>query len=583
MKTNVINQNIQIRYLLISFLFVFIAFSSCNEEEFLEEEPKDFYSPEIAYKTPDDFDAAVLGIHDQVRGEFYQSSGGSSFRMLSWGLTDLAYPHKERGPDYEVESMLLPTSGYINGTWQKCYRIIYDANVIIERVDAEYSELTEDQKNKFKAEASFFRAFAHRVLAHMYGDVPIVLEETKKPKRDYTREPRKKVYEQCVEDLEFARDHLPGIDEVEDVTRLSDLAASHLLTELYITLGRWQDAIDEATAVIDHPATGLMTERFGDKVENPELLGFNDNPDFDGDVYWDLFFKGNQDRSIGNTESIWIMPFAYNVPGGGGGGPGVRCQVPRLWQLKVKNEDGSESTIIPHPNENYGGRGGGFSRCSPYFEEQLWEKSGESDIRNAPHNIIRDWQVNNPNSDHDGKWLIKDDLPYPYETFTDTLRDFYPLVAKATTFGNFPSELLIDDQTVPGSIGHSGPCKRDWKDHYAIRLAETYLLRAEAYLGAGNAGAAADDINVVRRRSQAPEISAGDVTIDYILDERMRELHFETHYLLHTNRLGKTVERIREHFPLLARTIRDHHDLWPIPYDDREKNIEGELEQNPGY
>jgi hypothetical protein len=582
MKTHIINRYIPVKYILIGLLSVFIVFSSCDEEEFLEETPKDFYSPEIAYVTYGDFDAAVLNIHDRIRSEFY-TADNTGFRALSWGLTDLAYPHKQFGPQYDVESMLLPTTGFIYGVWQECYHIIYDANVIMERADSEKSKLTESQKKKIKAEAAFFRAFGHRVLAHMYGDVPIVLEETKKPTRDYTRAPREEVYEQCVADLEYAVENLPGIGEVEDASRISDLAASHLLTELFIALERWQDAIDAATAVIEHSATSLMTERFGNKVENPLLLGFNDDPNFDGDVYWDLFYKGNQARSIGNTETIWLMPFAYNVPGGGGGGPGVRCQVPRLWQLKVKNEDGSEVQIIPHPNENYGGRGGGFSRCSPYFEEELWEKSGESDIRNAPHNIIRDWQVRNPASDHNGKWLIKDDLPYPYENFTDTMRDFYPLVAKGTTMGNFPNELLIDDQTVAGSIGHSGPCKRDWKDHYAIRLAETYLLRAEAYLGAGNAGAAAEDINVVRRRVQAPEITAGDVTIDFILDERMRELHFESHYLLHTNRLGKTVERIREHFPQLAKTIRDHHILWPIPYDDIEKNLEAELEQNPGY
>jgi len=212
--------------------------------------------------------------------------------------------------------------------------------------------------------------------------------------------------------LEFAVDNLPEITEISDVSRLSNLAASHLLSELYITVERWDDAIAAASAVIDHPATALMTERFGNKVENPEDLGFNKDPDFDGDVYWDLFFLGNQSRSVGNTEAILVMPFVYNIPGGGDGGPGVRCQVPRLWQLKAKNNDGSSVKIIPHPNENYGGRGGGFNRPSPYFERELWTKSGPGDIRNAPHNIIRDWIVKNPDSDHVGKWLFKDNIPF---------------------------------------------------------------------------------------------------------------------------------------------------------------------------
>jgi len=151
------------------------------------------------------------------------------------------------------------------------------------------------------------------------------------------------------------------------------------------------------------------------------------------------------------------------------------------------------------------------------------------------------------------------------------------------TFGSFPDELLIEDQSVPGSIGHSGPCKRNWKDHYAIRLAETYLLRAEAYLGKGKAGMAAADINVIRSRAQAEPVSPDEVDIDYILDERMRELHFETLRLCTLNRLGKTVERVRAHFPKLAETYEDYHNLWPIPYGEIEKNVEAELEQNPGY
>src|SRR5690606_20668337 len=213
--------------------------------------------------------------------------------------------------------------------------------VIMGRAEAESSELTLEERNKIMAEAAFFRGYAHKILANLYGGVPIVLESTKEPKRDYVRASRQEVYEQCAADLEFAVANLPDVDEVE-VSRLNKLAASHVLSEIYISLERWDDAIQAASAVIDHPSTALMTQRFGNKIQNPELLGFNDDPDFDGDVYWDLFFLGNQDRSVGNTETIWLMPFAYNVPGGGSGGYGVRSQMPRLWQLKVKNNDGSE-------------------------------------------------------------------------------------------------------------------------------------------------------------------------------------------------------------------------------------------------
>ena len=71
-----------------------------------------------------------------------------------------------------------------------------------------------------------------------------------------------------------------------------------------------------------------------------------------------------------------------------------------------------------------------------------------------------------------------------------------------------------------------------------IRIAETYLLRAEAYLAKGDKQKAADDINVIRDRANAPRCSAAEVDIDYILDERTRELFGEEHRCITLNRLS---------------------------------------------
>lgn len=75
-------------------------------------------------------------------------------------------------------------------------------------------------------------------------------------------------------------------------------------------------------------------------------------------------------------------------------------------------------------------------------------------------------------------------------------------------------------------------------DWYMMRVAEVYLLRAEARLAQGNAGGAAEDINVVRKRAGASEITGAVVDIDYILDERARELFGEEHRQVTLNRLS---------------------------------------------
>jgi hypothetical protein len=76
-------------------------------------------------------------------------------------------------------------------------------------------------------------------------------------------------------------------------------------------------------------------------------------------------------------------------------------------------------------------------------------------------------------------------------------------------------------------------------------MADTYLSRAEAYLGLGSTALAAADINIVRARTNAAAITAGDVDIDYILDERMREFGVEEKRILKLLRMGKFYDRLK--------------------------------------
>ncbi|MBP7732031.1 MAG: RagB/SusD family nutrient uptake outer membrane protein [Bacteroidales bacterium] len=576
MKKNMIIRVIQIRSIYLTIILSVLAiFVSCDEKDFLKEVPLDFYSPENSYVTYENFEAAVINLHNLIRENFCASSGEYDMPHLALSCTEMLLLHRSLGPNWNLAAMLLPTSTEVvfEAVWQPAYNIIYDANVIIGRADSEFSQMSESQKNRIKAEAAFFRALAFKWLANLYGGVPLVLEEVKTPKRDFVRVSREEVYEQCASDLEFAIQYLPDIDEV-DVTRITKPVAYHVLSEIYISLERWQDAVDAASKVINHPRMHLMTQRFGKRINDPV---------FGGDVYWDLFQKGNQERTIGNTESLWVIPFAFMTPGGGEGGPGVRF-IPRLWQHKVAQLNGKWELLIPLPNDYYYGRGGGMATPSWYLKKTVWDKSGYyQDMRNSQYNIVRDFKVNNPASDHNGKWVIADNLKMSLSGYLDTVANFYPVFAKLSTPGQFPKELYHENQTVPGSL--TSEATREWKNKYFYRLAETYLLRAEAYLGLNDMVKAAADINVVRARAHAPLIDPSMVDIDYILDERIRELHFEELYLFTTARLGKTVERAKKYNTYAGGpiTYENYHNLWPIPYAEIEKNIEAKLEQNPGY
>lgn len=557
-------------------LTVLFSITACNEDEFLEEVPIDFLSPANSFVNINQFNSALVTLYSNYRLNFWgQESANSAPRLMFYG-TDLVMNDKDLGespPDYKA--LLLPTSTRVKNVWVPSYQIIYDANVIIGRADAEASQLSEQEKNAVKGEAMFFRALAYRILANLYGGVPIVLEETTLPRRDFVRASRAETYQQCVEDLRFAVANLSDISEVDD-HRISKEAANHLLAEVYISLGQWEDAITAATAVINNPATALMTERFGSRMNDP---------DFGGDVYWDLFRQENQNRSSGNTEALWVLQFEHLVEGGGDG-PQLaleRHSIPRLWRANVTNSDGKNQFLVGNgPNTNYYGRGSGFQRPNPYFLYDIWSKSGPGDIRNSEHNIVRDFKINNPKSEFDGLFAIADNAAIRMNNYSDTARNFYPALAKNSTPGRHPFDLFAGNQSIPGSL--TSAARKTWRDHYSMRLAETYLLRAEAHLGKGDKAVAAEDINVVRSRSNAADVTPDAVDIDYILDERLRELYYEEFRLLTLTRLGKLVERTRKFNPVfVGHSIQDYHDLWPIPFSEIEVNVEATLEQNPGY
>lgn len=223
---------------------------SCDEEKFLETEPIDFYSPTNSYVTSADYEAAVLRIYKLVRDGFFSSDGQYDFPSAGMQATDLFHLHKNIGFNSDMSSVLFPTNDDMvyEALWKPAYQIIFDANAIIERANSEDNELTTEEKAIFTGEAKFFRGYYYKMLANLYGGVPIVLEETKSPIRDFTNASREAVYQQAASDLKDAADNLGEIDVVPD-HRLNRLAALHLLSEVYISLGQWQNAVDAASTV----------------------------------------------------------------------------------------------------------------------------------------------------------------------------------------------------------------------------------------------------------------------------------------------------------------------------------------------
>ena len=110
------------------------------------------------------------------------------------------------------------------------------------------------------------------------------------------------------------------------------------------------------------------------------------------------------------------------------------------------------------------------------------------------------------------------------------------------------------------------------------------FTRQVGALRQGDLAGAREAINEVRRRAGATELTSdSQMTVDFLLDERIRELVGEEQRRFTLLRLGKLLERTRKYNTEAGPAMKDYHVLWPIPQSIRDSNTDAEFPQNEGY
>nr|HPM32309.1 RagB/SusD family nutrient uptake outer membrane protein [Chryseolinea sp.] len=378
-------------YLLI---LLVIGSTSCGSD-FLDEKPIDFLSTANAFSNKDDFNASINNLYGLVRTEFFTRNDYNPMEYIYH--TDITYQIANGNSNFNTE--FGPQSGW-NNHWGWLYKIVSEANTVLSRIPS--SQLSDADKVAFEAKAKFFRAFGYRNLAYLFGGVPLITEEITTEKVDFVRATRQEVYAQIISDLTFCTLNLPAITAVRD-GEVSNLAAQHLLAEVYLADGQFQKAVDAATVVIDDANTDLMVTRYGSRVSVVP-----------GDVYWDMFQAKNQNRiTANNKEAIWVIQIETDVLGGSAVSSAQagsflleRVHPPLIRDLRVNG-------VAPFnwPVGDYsGGRGVGFMAPSQYFINNAYDDP-DNDIRNANHNFVRKYLANNPNSPLNGQLIDFANMP----------------------------------------------------------------------------------------------------------------------------------------------------------------------------
>jgi starch-binding outer membrane protein, SusD/RagB family len=547
-------------------LSIVCAFLLSCSDSFLDEMVLDRYAPE-SLRDELGFDAAAVGLYHHFHTR--NTTTWDQTIIGIWHLgTDILWAPSGRSNgdarpyfDYQQMNSMDPASRKV---WASLYRLINNANILIQNAEGGQTiGMSQERLNAFNAEARFFRAYAYNMLVTLYGDVPLLTDPLSQPKTDFVRTPASEVNAVIEQDLLFGVQNLPDPGSAKYESRINKAMARQLLTEVYLRLGQPAQAEAQAEAIINSGRYSLVTARYGVNSSRP------------GDAFSDMFIGGNQRRSQGNTEVIWVIE-AEN-PSDVAGGSSDAPQQRRVWVGGYYDIPGMV------PTDSLGGRGIARVRLNNWVLYDLYE---DQDMRNSDYNIKRKLHFNHPGSIYDN--IRGQRVPYGRNSeFTlvngNVIRIFqadtiWRMTPYSTKWGHY-------DERDPFGYGH-------WKDHIMMRLAETYLLRAEARFLQGDLGGAADDINMIRARANASQITAADINLDFILDERARELLSEENRRMTLVRTGTLVGRARRltgTVPLAngeietTNGLQDFHMKMPIPQTEIDLNRDGGLTQNPGY
>lgn len=549
--------------LLYTFLVALFLFS-CSDS-LLEEDPPNVIFSAGLYSDVEGFEAGINGLNSLMRYEREGLNASSSLLTdITMAGTDvLVANHSGNGLSSISRNWTasnIPTSGYYENVFLWFYQIVNSANEIIwnaeQREDINWAsngKPAAENENYILAEARFARAFAYRHLSYLWGDVPLTLEPSSGGviRTDWERTPVQQVREQVIADLLFAEQYIP--EEAGLIGRPTKGAVQHYLAEMYLAMGQSDKALEWANKVVNNPAYALITERYGAYTDQP------------GVAFMDMFKDGNTNREEGNTEALWVFQFKKNTLGGG---------VHPIMAMHHLSRYRSGSLDLTVTRER-GGYGNGRISLTKWaldnFDDPNDDRFSEYAIRKFF--ILKDEVANAP--------FAADPLPEGM-SYGDTI--FLDWTEDITDERNGVEEWPFSRKYDWGDPIDPVSNRQSFYDQVYLRAADTYLLKAEAEFNLGDLEAAAATINHLRRRAHAREITAADIDIDFILDERARELMVEGPRRYSLLRTGRWAERTQMYNHRGSETIDPSRDiLLPIPQSVIDANLTQRMEQNPGF
>lgn len=620
--------------------------SSCSKV--LDEQPKTIYTPDF-FTTQMGAEGGLTALYAQLR---YLYGNAYYYNILTTGTDEATYGASADGnfksADLSGAEALLPNNANSQNLWGQAFTYINTASGIIE--NAENVGLDKSMI----AEARFFRAFDYFQLVQTFGGVPLDLGAgelafNNKAVRESVRNTVPEVYTRAIfPDLKTAMNDLPDVPRLTGT--LTKNVARLFLAKAYLTYAWWLENPNGIATYPECPRTdpdGHDAKWYFQQAYDLSLLGI-ENPGPYGlmEHFWEIS-DGAHDRNkeimlyADHTENSEQYNGASLTYGSGGGADNFAG-----WMLNwnypgmaAKDNNGNSMNPVLRTDQQTCGRP--WSRMAPTHEAIATFTDKNKDSRydgTFVYVFLTNWErggnkaeyVVGANGAHIGKneaflvFLTEEDpsVEYNYDSGISMLGqspnyDYFVVNPTGSSRLMYPKIWKLGPYRT-NTTGTGQPNASHARPFNIAKFSEFYFIAAEAAVkGATGSKSARELINVLRARAgkwnysvnwdkqvnadYSNELTAATpstITIDYILDERMREYYgdgFRWFDLVRTQTWDKRAGKYTvcgtnksDHTPVThTREIEKYHYLRPIPksqldnmkMDDAAK----EAYQNPGY
>ncbi|MCC8144347.1 MAG: RagB/SusD family nutrient uptake outer membrane protein [Tannerellaceae bacterium] len=542
-------------------------FSSC--ESFIETNNKSDVDSDSFYRTATGFSSLRNAAYSSLRNIY------SNEPWLFEAGVDLYASGRNQLPNVGRYAGLTPQDSDVKAFYVRCYSGIQLANGVIY-----YSELTEENSNaaKYTAEAHFLRAFYHFLLVQQFGGVPIMDEYVNEAYFEYPRASIEDVYSFIISEMETAKANLPATDS--GTGEITQQTVNHFLAKVYLTRGWDTNNTSDFTKAAEYAELAINGQ--GLNLTFEEL--FDPTNEVNEEVLWSVKYD---EENVYDRQNDGNMQWAYFSSYLGGTETDHKYTASTLtptWRMHEVFQEGDARYYTTYMLTLYESYWDFYYKNTStvkveFYYPTRFDVADTAAWRNENYEYRKDARI----------------IPMTEETVTVSGQPttYTEQAGSGGEVFGVPGFRKFDYTPEAGASTIIFSTRSSFRDVILARLGETYLIAAEAYLQAGNTAAAAEKINVVRNRAAMDgynlAVTSADINIDFILDERARELAGEYHRWTDLRRTKKVMEYCMKYNPELAQlgegifgTNGGKALYRPIPQDAIDLN-HSEVAQNSGY